>query len=1113
MTNHWSDIDNASLVLVMGANPSENHPACMAHINAARFGSKNARLVVVDPRKTRTALQADLFVRIRPGTDIAFINGMLNYILNQPSGTFKTNLEAWHNSTSANHFSLARTFVDDAGTTQTMNAAALQGTGASRPTYNGVATDAFLGKGWPKYCDSRVKVVAGAAPTDYQRATLVTSNSLTFSNMPVFAVDITDADCVYQKLRTHVAPYTTSVVADICGCTAAEITAVADELIANSRMMSSDFNSALCDPQNASYKAGTFLYAMGQTQHTYGSQNIKDIAILQTIIGNMGRPGGGINALRGIHNVQGSTDFGNLYDGIPGYYASNPPTYTVASDGLKAFMNTMFGNRINTGSSTFLAGKDVYDPGALGLQQRGFYNMTKAWFGDTTGVTAPSRAKTNVTIKLAGTGYTSLANNAIVAGSVSLSSGSGLTGTVWTENTDYSVDYAGGRIKRVGSAVTEATNVYINYSYAAYDPADMDLLYALWPKGNGIQHITAFREMVAGNIKAAVVWGQNPAVTEPNQSFVRAGLKNLDLLVCTDIFENETAICDRKATGVTYLLPACSHVEEAGSVTNSGRWIQWRDRATTPKGNSKADLELLLRLAYALDQASGFAHIKTQWANSMVVAPDGPTHTRSVYDVLYGKHGWSPADATGFEALTGTSADSVAIKGSEVVAESVFKEICQPLASGSTMWIYSEAYNSTKASARPAGLGPLLAITDESLTLNGYEAKKLARAALSSATVTVRSAAGGGTLYTADTDFTLDKVLGTIVWKATAGPNSLLPTDTVFVSYTGRPRRDWITVNRAKSREGVAGTDSYTANSFPRYGYAWLLNRRVFYNNSEVPDDEPDVFVAPGVMARLFTIHTNTVAEFSLLYRSYNTFKDKPTKGIDGSLDQSGSNLTVPHKFPGRFPGHTEPIETPRRDLANVWGRNYDVSTPTPLVKHDSNVALWATGDGYSDPTYVISVPADTVGYWDKDASQYPLVLTTIRCVEHFQGGPITRNNTWNVEAEPVPWIEINSTDARIYGIADGDWVNVTTARSDSHLDQEGRTNAPAGWAVGFKARVGSGLLSNQRVGPGVVAIPWHWGDKGLSTGSRANDLCIDAFDADTTIPEYKACLCKIAKM
>jgi len=119
------------------------------------------------------------------------------------------------------------------------------------------------------------------------------------------------------------------------------------------------------------------------------------------------------------------------------------------------------------------------------------------------------------------------------------------------------------------------------------------------------------------------------------------------------------------------------------------------------------------------------------------------------------------------------------------------------------------------------------------------------------------------------------------------------------------------------------------------------------------------------------------------------------------------------------------------------------------------------------------------------------------------------------VDAEPEPWIEINSADAIKYGITDGMYVNVVTARGNSVSDQEARTAGGAlapesGWAKGFKARVGVGTLANQRVAPGTVAIPWHWGDRGLGVGSRANDLCIDSWDANTRIPEYKACLCRI---
>jgi formate dehydrogenase major subunit len=966
MTNHWADIDNSSLVFVIGANPTENHPACMAHVNAARYGSKKARLIVVDPRKTRTAQQADLYVRIRPGTDIAFINGVLNYIMTGVAegtldDTFTTNLIAWHDDgtgknpdtgvAQAANATVQRAFLDDTGgenTAKDLTAAQYSADGGT----TWYASPFVGGKQWPKYCDSRARVVGGA--DGYKRVRLKTVAGVTYSNMPEFVASIFESDTVYTKLKAHVANYTTAEVADICGCAEADIVAVANELIANSRMKSVDFGLSPCTPTSAKYKATTILYAMGQTQHTNGSQNIRDLAVLQTMLGNMGRPGGGINALRGIHNVQGSTDMALLYDGIPGYSGNPSGTYPAYSDGL-------FGNRvvgvIGTGP------KDPYNATLLGLQQRGFYNMTTQWFGQ------PAATRT---------------------------------------------------------------------------AADFDTLYDLWPKGNGVDHITAFRQMAAGTIKAALVWGQNPAVTEPNQSAVRAGLEALDTLVCVDVFENETAACKRKSNGVTYLLPACSYVEEAGSVTNSGRWIQWRDRARAPHGNSKADLELLLRLAKALATVDAFTHITAKWGT---LTPKITTNDKG-WDVLYGKHcgTWEGITAGGFEALSMSEtngrvgAQYATVSGSEVVAESVFKEIARRLddpdaltyGGGGTVWIYS----GTGANG------------------SGYDA------------------------------------------RVDASGNIMPP---ITVSDTAIP---WTTVNRAKSRNSAYAGE---ALNYPRYGWAWLLNRRVFYNNSEVPHDVADTFVAPGLLSRMMTFttaNTNVLAGYSLAYRKYNALKDLPSV-TDG-----------PHTagMPGNFPAHTEPIETPRRDLAATYGRN--LSDAVTTVKSDTNVALWSSADpDYADDASYGSWGASKhATTWDKDANNFPFVLTTIRCVEHFQGGVITRNNTWNVEAEPVPWIEINSVDARAKGIKDGDWVNVVTARSNSTGDQEGRTVAK-NWAKGFIARVGVGLQANQRVAAGVVAIPWHWGEQGLATGSRANDLCIDASDANTAIPEYKACLCNIEKI
>jgi formate dehydrogenase major subunit len=920
MTNNWVDLAYSTCFIVQGANPVENHPASIAHLNAARFDTngrgRNAALVVIDPRQTRTARMInagyvasnpndmrkhDRYVRIRPGTNVAFNNGVLNSIITwmyaNPTDQRSINFFAWHNGTATNSLA-SRAVITDPGNGSTV-------------------------ANWPKYCDSRIKLTANGQ--DYQRTTVTAANAEDVSNFPLLAANIDDAECVFQRLRAHVAKYTSAAVADICGCTTADIAAVRDAYIDNSRFASSDFGAAAMTQNAAGYRAACIMYAMGATQFTTGSQGIRGYAQIQTMMGNMGRCGGGINALRGIHNVQGSTDMGVLFDLIPGY--SGNPGVGVS---YPAYSNALFGNRVLETDVTRPTARSAYTAGDLGLQQRGFYNMTREWFGDRT--------------------------------------------------------------------VTSQ--------------ADFDKLWDLWPKGNGVQHIEAFRRMcpesgadytytpVAGapRISACVVWGQNPAITEPNQGAVRTGLYNLDLLVVADMFATETAQCSRKGTGVTYLLPSCSHVEEAGSVSSSGRWIQWRDKAVAPRGNSKADLELLLKLAKALDGAGAFSHITGQWA-TMGTAPSG-----SAYDVLYGKYGW---DGTGsMEDVSGLDAESVTLTGSEYVAEQIYKEMCAPLDAATgpagTLWIYS-------------GMG----------------------------------AAAGYSTNTGDVQ------------------------PTVGLS--------WGVANRAKSRQGRLAGAATASGQYPRYGWAWLLNRRIFYNNGELTGDVGDVFVAPGFIARLYTINTNTLADWSTLYRAYNTLADMPNAGT-GAGNINGD----PHVYPGRLPAYTEPYESPRPDLVTKWGKN--TANGASLIMADTPIGAVA---------------------------DFPLVMTSIRCVEHFQGGPITRNNAWNVDAEPEPWIEINSADAIKYGITDGMYVNVVTARGNSVSDQEARTAGGAlapesGWAKGFKARVGVGTLANQRVAPGTVAIPWHWGDRGLGVGSRANDLCIDSWDANTRIPEYKACLCRI---
>lgn len=936
MTNNWTDIGNSTLVVVMGANPAENHPACIAHVNTARRGPHSwtdragnthntakpaAKLVVIDPRRNRTALMADLFVRIRPGTDIAFINALIRYIIStmeakSPTDPVRLLFDTYLTETAV------RPFMNDAGVVQNVT--------------------------HPRNNDALFRVASSG--TDYVRST--TGPISNFPQRKDGIAQLRDADTVYSALKTHVAPYTFATVADICGCTEGEIKQVADLYIEHARCSSRNAAGlVVSDPKSANFRSTTMLYAMGLTQHTHGSQNVRAFATLQVLLGNIGRAGSGINALRGIHNVQGSTDHGLLQHLIPGYSGNPVEPRSADPNAFGRYTDRLWGRRISGNGYA-----NAYKQGHATaidrpeLQQVGFTNMTRKWFG----------------------------------------------GTI----TEVPYEDAGATAK--GAAAERIDN-----------------LYDLWPKTAGDLHTVMFRKMALpesdpNRIKATVVWAQNPAVTQPNQSKVREGLKNLDLLVCVDLFETETASCDRKSTGVTYLIPAASYAECAGSSTNSGRVLQWRYAARTPAGNSRPDTELLLRFAYALDNpdpsVDAFSHIKTVWARPAVgITGSG---LRPVYKKLYGdQYGWTPGEV--FDA------EAVAEKG------------------------YEQMFTDTRG-------------TD------------------------------GGTLW-----------ICTLGWQPTLGATqSSIP---------------WTKTNRSKERNGSDMADSSPSGRgnrlFTNWGYSWLVNRRVLYNQAgtaamaverDVPGDQTDGYQTPDKIGRLFVpvsyaAPTAPIDYAHLNYRFIHTLADKP--------DVSYSLGSI-HKFPGRLPSHTEPYETPhdgtvagKSNLTATWGRNTKGGGALDLVLEGTPIAgLGRPGD-----------PATTL---------YPLVLTTIRCVEHFQGGPITRNNWWNVEAEPQPWIEINSTDALEAGIKNGDMVKIITARTDTFADDEIESEYPrALYGDGFIARVGTGLPKDQRVGRGVVAIPWHWGDRGLSAGSRANDLTVDAGDPNTYIPEYKACLCRLVKM
>jgi formate dehydrogenase major subunit len=260
MTNSWNDIKNTDLVLIMGGNAAEAHPCGFKWVTEAQQHRK-AKLIVVDPRFTRSAAVADYYAPIRVGTDIAFLAGVINYLLTNN----KIHLDYVKLNTDAS-FLVKDEYGFDNGF--------FTGYNEGSRSYNKASWGYQMGP------DGFVK----------------TDDTLQ------------DPQCVFQLMKKHFSRYTPEMVSKITGTPKDQFLKVAEML----------------GETSATDKVMTILYALGWTQHSVGSQNIRTMAMIQLLLGNMGRPGGGVNALRGHANVQGITDMCALPENLSGYM--NAPT-------------------------------------------------------------------------------------------------------------------------------------------------------------------------------------------------------------------------------------------------------------------------------------------------------------------------------------------------------------------------------------------------------------------------------------------------------------------------------------------------------------------------------------------------------------------------------------------------------------------------------------------------------------------------------------------------------------------------------------------------------------------------------------------------------------------
>ncbi len=280
MTNDWVDVKNSDAVLVMGANPAENHPASMGWVNTAR-DKNGAKLIVVDPRFTRTAATADLYASLRSGTDIAFWGGLINY-------TIENKL---YNEEYVRYFTNALTLINE----DFKGPADLDGLFSGYDAEN----RKYDTKTWAYQKETTVVTV-----TEKDPETGVEREVQKEVSVPKQAESLDDPNCVFAHLKKHYSRYTPEMVEKICGTPQADFLNVAQ---------------TYCGTCSAVDKTGTIFYAMGQTQHTVGTQNVRSMAMVQLLLGNIGMPGGGVNALRGESNVQGSTDMALLFQDLPGY--------------------------------------------------------------------------------------------------------------------------------------------------------------------------------------------------------------------------------------------------------------------------------------------------------------------------------------------------------------------------------------------------------------------------------------------------------------------------------------------------------------------------------------------------------------------------------------------------------------------------------------------------------------------------------------------------------------------------------------------------------------------------------------------------------------------------
>ncbi|QRJ59355.1 molybdopterin-dependent oxidoreductase [Corynebacterium macginleyi] len=447
---------NADCIVIEGSNMAECHPVGFQWVVEAK--KRGARIIHVDPRYTRTSSFANRHIGIRGGTDVVLLGAVINYML--------------HNELYFRDYVVAYTNAPMIISADYQDTEELDGLFSG---YN-PETGTYVTDSW-----QYVQKPGGSSWNVERDDTLEHPNS------------------VFQILKRHYARYTPQLVEETCGISQEDFYYLADSIAQNS------------DPEHTT----CFAYALGFTQHTLGAQFIRTAAILQLLMGNVGRPGAGIMALRGHASIQGSTDIPTLFHSLPGYL----PMPSVEKQTWSEFVDQI---------------RDESQKGFWQIGENYAVSLMKSYWGD-------------------------------------------------------------------------AANDENNWGY--------DLM----PRISGA-HSTyeTLQAMLNGQVDGYFVFGQNPAVAQSNGGMQRRGLASLKWLVVRDFQEIETASFWKDAPEIkngelktedieteVFLMPAATHVEKAGTFTQTQRMLQWRFQAAPPPGDARSELWFFYQLGKKLKERLG----------------------------------------------------------------------------------------------------------------------------------------------------------------------------------------------------------------------------------------------------------------------------------------------------------------------------------------------------------------------------------------------------------------------------------------------------------------------------------------------------------------------------